>query len=181
MIEIWKDVVGYEGLYKVSNYGDVMSLSFRNRMCTKERCLILKHAIDKDGYYRVQLCKNGIAKGYIVHRLVATAFIDNIYALPVINHKDENKKNNYYKNLEWCTVRYNTNYNEGTIKRGLAERLPIVQFTKDMIQIKAWTGRVEITKSLRYSGGNITSCCIGNRKTANGYIWKYLKDIHNLS
>ena len=86
MVEIWKDIKGYEGLYQVSNIGRVRSLK-RNNTNGK----ILKQCINKDGYLRVDLSKNNIKSTKRVHRLVAETFIDNDKNLPVINHKDENK------------------------------------------------------------------------------------------
>lgn len=64
------------------------------------------------GYYKVNLYKDGKAKGFFIHRLVANAFIDNPNNLPQVNHKDENKQNNNINNLEWCDNRYNTRYSQ---------------------------------------------------------------------
>ena len=105
-IELWKWIPGWEGLYMVSTHGRVKSLKHN-------KSKILKPWIDKDGYKRVRLCKNGKCKTYGIHRLVAMAFIPNPHNYPIINHKDENKTNNQYTNLEWCTIQYNSNY--GTI------------------------------------------------------------------
>lgn len=101
MNEIFKDVKGYEGLYEVSNYGNVRSL-YTNK--------ILKPATKKRGYQYVNLYKNKKGKMYQVHRLVAESFIPNTNNLPIINHKDENSQNNNVDNLEWCTYKYNSNY-----------------------------------------------------------------------
>ena len=95
MEEIWKDVVGYEGLYEVSNFGNVRSL-FRYK---KQ----LRWDVANNRYATVQLFKNKIGKRLLVHRLVAEAFLPNPRNLPVVNHKDENKLNNNVDNLEWCT------------------------------------------------------------------------------
>ena len=102
MVEVWKDVVGYEGLYMVSNLGRVKSLRGN-----KER--ILKGYYHR-GYRRVDLYKNGVMKHWRIHRLVAQAFIDNPNNYPVVNHRDEDKSNNRVDNLEWCTHEYNVNY-----------------------------------------------------------------------
>lgn len=79
MKEIWKDIEGYEGKYKVSNLGDVISFKLN-----KEK--ILKPGIDKDGYLRVGLCKNGKRKNYGIHRLVAEAFIPKIEGKEYVDH-----------------------------------------------------------------------------------------------
>lgn len=118
MEEIWKDIVGYEGFYQVSNLGRVKSLDryieITNKRGTlyrrpiKGRLLSLNNA-DGD-YISVALTKDSIGIFYSVHRLVAQAFIPNPDNLPQVNHKDENPSNNYADNLEWCTAKYNSNY-----------------------------------------------------------------------
>ena len=117
MIELWKDIKNYEGLYQVSNLGNVKSVdryvyagdnSNHKYQHIKERNLKLSGG---DKYIQVSLCKNGKIKAFLVHRLVAEAFIPNPDNLPCINHKDENPKNNQAENLEWCTYKYNNEYN----------------------------------------------------------------------
>ena len=114
MIEIWKDIEGYEGLYEVSSYGRVRSLgqfvnhNFGGYAYRKGR--ILKPGLGSRGYLSVTLSKNGIQKQYTVHRLVAQAFIENPDNLPQVNHKDEDRTNNNVTNLEWCDAKYNVNY-----------------------------------------------------------------------
>lgn len=90
--EIWKNVVGYEGLYEISNLGRVKS------NCNGGR--ILKWNVSNNGYATVELFKNKKSKRVLVHRLVASAFIDNPNNLPQVNHIDENKLNNHVDNLE---------------------------------------------------------------------------------
>lgn len=113
-MEIWEDVVGYEGLYKVSNYGNVYSVPriVHTGFSTQNKGgIILKQQIDISGYKTVCLCDGkGDRRPKKVHRLVAMAFIDNPDNYPCVNHKDENKTNNHADNLEWCTVAYNNNY-----------------------------------------------------------------------
>lgn len=104
--QCWKDIEGYEGLYQVSNTGRVRSLNYKRTGKTK----VLKQGTDKDDYKKVVLCKDGKNKVYLVHRLVALAFIPNPNNYPMINHKDENRINNAVWNLEWCTQQYNCNY-----------------------------------------------------------------------
>lgn len=103
MDEVFRPVEGYEGLYEVSNLGRVKSLKWG-----KER--ILKPGMDGCGYLKANLYKEGKIKHFMVHRLVAQAFIPNPEGLPQINHKDEDKTNNRVDNLEWCTAKYNSNY-----------------------------------------------------------------------
>lgn len=104
MIEkIWKPIIGYENLYKINNYGEVLSLRSNK---------ILKPNNNGIGYFIIQLCKNGKRKNYLIHRLVAEHFLDNPNNLPEVNHKDEDKSNNFVNNLEWCKHKYNMNYKQ---------------------------------------------------------------------
>lgn len=120
--EIWKDIKGYEGLYQISNLGNVKSLpKYAGKSKRKER-LITAHP-DKDGYLRVHLCKNGIMSYKGVHKLIAEAFIPNINNYNQVNHKDENKTNNCIDNLEWCDCKYNINYGTRTDRATYKRRL----------------------------------------------------------
>jgi len=96
MIEEWKDIPGYEGLYEVSNLGRV-----------RRNGKILKPSKNRYGYFQLVLSKDGTKRTFTIHRLVAYAFINNPDNLPCINHKDEDKTNNAVNNLEWCDSRYN--------------------------------------------------------------------------
>lgn len=115
MIEIWKDIKGYEGLYQVSNLGNVKSLERYvtapqngGKRLLKEKSL--KQSISKTGYYVVALSKNHVAMTKKVHRLIAEAFIPNLLDKPHINHIDGNKLNNDIINLEWATHKENTQH-----------------------------------------------------------------------
>ena len=99
--QIFKPVRGWEGLYEVTNDGKVFSIR-SNRF--------LKPRLSCDGYERVALCKDGKNYEMRVHRLVAEAFIDNPHNLSQVNHKDFNKQNNWFENLEWCTNYENSHY-----------------------------------------------------------------------
>lgn len=99
MQEIWKPVSGYEGLYEVSNTGEVRRIpGFR---CRKYR--VLSKKITKDGYYETALCKDGKFKFIRTHRIVASTFCENYFNKPEVNHIDGNKLNNSADNLEWVT------------------------------------------------------------------------------
>lgn len=171
MIEIWKDIVGYEGKYQVSNLGNVRSLRVKSRTkYFKGSNLVL--FTDKLGY----VCVNLSRKSYKVHRLVAQAFIPNLNNLPCINHKDENKLNNSVSNLEWCDYSYNNNY--GTRNQRISQNggRKIIQYDLDGNEIKRWSS---IANAARYYGvkrTTICGCCAGRGKTSCGYIWRYDAD-----
>lgn len=101
MMEEWRAVPGYEGLYEVSNMGNVRNV---------RRNTLLKLSKTNDGYIQVWLYKNGIRNRFQVHRLVCQAFLPNPDNLPQVNHRDEVKINNRVENLEWCDGKYNVNY-----------------------------------------------------------------------
>ena len=108
--EVWKDVVGYEGHYKISNQGRVKALTKTVIKAGKPYVLTEKILAIRSGgvgYSRVQLCKDGALKEFYVHRLVGQHFIPNPDSLPQINHMDSVKLNNYVSNLEWCTASHN--------------------------------------------------------------------------
>lgn len=164
MIEIWKDIEDYEGLYQVSNLGNVKSLGNGNSNNSKER--ILKPAKLKDGYLEVSLSKQGKVKCYTIHRLVAEAFIDNSQNLPQVNHKDEDKTNNQVTNLEFCDAKYNINFGSR-----------IQRISKQVLCIETgviYPSTNEVYRRLGFSQGNISSACNGKRKTAYKFHWKYV-------
>ena len=98
MTNSWKSVPDYESLYEINTLGEIRSVG-RNKL--------MKHHIDKGGYPKVTLCKQGKHKTYLVHRLVALAFIPSIDISLEVNHIDGNKQNNSVSNLEWCTRQAN--------------------------------------------------------------------------
>lgn len=125
MKEEWRDIPQYEGLYQVSNQGQIRSIDRivrRNGETTKNlRGFILLPLYQKSGYMFVFLSKNGKAKRMAIHRAVALAFIPNTENKPEVNHINEDKTDNRVENLEWATIKENRNY--GTrIARGIANR-----------------------------------------------------------
>lgn len=112
--EIWKNIPGYEGSYQVSDRGRVKSLPRKiirkNGHIQTFKPRILKPLNHSNGYLEVCLSNNGNQKRFYIHRLVAQAFISNPKNLPEVNHKDENKHNNFASNLEWCGRTYNNTY-----------------------------------------------------------------------
>ena len=119
-----KPVEGYEGYYEVDQFGRVYALdrivhvSDNGREYDKPlKGGQMKQHMHSKGYKTVVLTKNGKSETVYVHRLVAGAFINNPEGLPFINHKDEDKTNNFAENLEWCTNEYNVNYGTGKERR----------------------------------------------------------------
>lgn len=108
-MEIWKDVIGYEGLYQVSNLGRVRSLDRYDSLKRLKKGTILKPLSSRNGYDMVCLWKDGNSKRVLIHRIVAKAFIPNIDDKPCIDHIDTNRRNNNITNLKWCTFKENTN------------------------------------------------------------------------
>lgn len=162
----WKDIIGYEGLYQISNCGEVKSY-------VRKGGDKLKQVVDHQGYKSVVLCKKKVKRRFKIHRLVAKAFIPNFYNLPVINHIDENKSNNKVNNLEWCDYSYNNSY--GSKPKKQTEKLgkKIIQFNKEGNFIKLWDSALLIQKYLGINNSNIIQCCKGKRKTAGGFKWRY--------
>ena len=169
--EVWKDVKDYEGLYQVSDRGNVRSVDRINHIGSRYSGRILKPRYDKDGYLRVSLCKNGIKKIKLIHRLVLEAFVENPSNLPEVNHLDEVKDNNNVKNLEWCDSRYNVNYGTRT------ERV-----SKKVRAVNVETGEVVTFSSVSeagkkgYSCGNVSQASRGIYYGGNlyrGYRWYY--------
>jgi hypothetical protein len=176
-------------MYQVSNEGNVKSLNYNHT--GNER--ILRPADNGHGYLNVFLCKDGKTKTYYLHRLVASAFIENPDNLPQVNHKDENPSNNNVENLEWCTCKQNINY--GTRNARIAESkkgkpnpraaealsIPIDMLTKDGELIRTFPSAHEAMRWLRVNGfpkaggGHINQCCKGNPNYAHayGFKWRY--------
>ena len=171
----WKDIEGFEGLYQISNSGEVKSVERLKRnnlgfQTVNER--IRKLSKDKDGYLQICLSKN--SRHYIkkIHRLVAEAFIPNPNNLPVINHKNEDKQDNRVENLEWCTIKYNTNYGNGIRKMAITQGRPVIQLNNGNV-VEEFYSTQEASRQTGVPQANIYKVCVGERKTAGGYEWRF--------
>ena len=139
-----------------------------------------------NGYLRVGLSKNGEQKMFLIHRLVAEAFLDNPGNLPIVNHKDGNPSNNNVTNLEWCSQEYNTNYKTETTRRGPKPRLDIPprqrklvgQYSVDGELLATYRSITEAAQAIGKPKGQANICGCVNHKphynTAYGYVWEYI-------
>ena len=171
-LEIWKDIPNYEGLYQVSNLGNIKSLK-------KGKNKLLKFGVNNKGYYIVNLYKNnkGITKK--VHRLVAQVFIPNPNNYPIINHKDENKKNNIIDNLEWCDNKYNLNYGNAKLHRIIAsgKRMkPIIQLDINNNKIAKYNSIREASRKTNINRWDISNCLKEKQKSTKGFKWRYIDE-----
>lgn len=165
MREKWRPVVGYEGLYEVSNLGRV------------RRIRIVEPTKKKHGYMQISLVdKDGVRKLHRLHRIVAAAFIPNPEGKPQVNHRDENPENNRADNLEWATAEENTNYGSRT-ERAAAKngsRTPIIQIDPGTMKVVAeYPGQSAAAKATGIAAACINACLRGKQKRAGGYLWEY--------
>ena len=189
MTEQWKTIEGYEGLYEISNTGQVKSLpsivwydnSQGHRKRTKQGG-ILTPKLEKSGYYRIGLRKNGAKKFFAIHRLVATAFVPNPDNLPEVNHKDENKLNNRADNLEWCTTQYNSSYGtrwQRLYKNGGGSRhLRIGKYDQEGNLLGTWDSIAQAARANGVSESAVRMCAKGKPSAGRvfGYIYKFMDD-----
>lgn len=169
--EKWKDVKGYEGLYRVSNLGRVKTLNYKRT--GKER--VLKNSLNRDGYLMVKLYKNREHLGLGVHRLVAEAFIPNPEGKPQVNHIDEVKTNNHVTNLEWATAKENSNHGTHNIRisrkmRGKPVKGVSLTDSSDIIYL---THQRQAEK-WGFNPSAVGQCLRGNYKHHRGYVWTYV-------
>jgi hypothetical protein len=177
MQEVWKDIFftdknatyDFRNKYQISNYGKVKSLERIDASNHYVKEKILSTRKDKDGYEIVTITYNNIRKDFKVHRLVAYMFLNKPKNCNIVNHKDENKSNNFVYNLNWTTVKENINY--GSRNKKISK--PIVQYDLDGNFIRKWESAYEVKKTIGYDNSSITKCLKGIHKTAYNYIWKY--------
>ena len=190
---IWKDVVGYEGLYKISEKGDVLSLprlvnaNKKGQRMTEKR--ILKQQLNHKGYPLVSLSHINDGKNnkmFSVHRLVAKAFIPNPNNLPQVNHIDGNKQNNHYTNLEWCDNSYNQIHayriglNKSNPNSGRPSK-PVLKMNKVTHEVlEEFSSASEAARHHYTSEGNVAAYCRGKGKSNShnlkGFYWRYKED-----
>ena len=203
MREEWRPLVGYEGLYEVSNMGLVKSLertvwnekeiwkdiegfeglyqvsnmgrvkSLGNGKSNNSKERILKPGKNSNGYLHVILYKDGIKKDYTVHQLVGNAFLSNPQGYKELNHRDEDKTNNNADNLEWCSRSYNLTYNDRAKKAGKKISKPIFGIDRITGFVVEFPSIMEASRQLGIRQGHITECCQGKYKSCGGFYWMY--------
>ena len=159
-----KPIKGYEGQYEIWSDGTVWSL-ISNKA--------LKPRLTKNGYARVHL-KSSLTD-YYIHRLVAEAFLDNPNNLSQVNHKDENKLNNCVDNLEWMSIKDNTNYGTRNLKASITNGyiVQMCDMNNHSIVLQEFHSGREAQRKTDINQSNISKCCRGIVSQAGGYFWKY--------
>ena len=191
-MEEWRKIDGFEN-YEVSNEGRIRSVDHETEQRISGGVVVRRHYKGKilipqesgDNYLYVGICKEGKRYKKRIHRLVAQAFLPNENSLPDVNHKDENKHNNFVfvnedgtidyekSNLEWCTAEYNHNYGTHNQRVANANSKQVGQFTLDETLIKIWPSAIEADRN-GFDNSCVSKCCHGKQKTYKGYIWRYI-------
>lgn len=195
-MSIWKDVKGYEGLYEVSNAGEVRSKERVNSYGRRCKGIPRAFTLNRNGYLYVNLCKNGQLKNHLVHRLVAEAFVENPQHKETVNHKNEIKTDNRADNLEWLTLaenlRYGTHTERATAHKPDMSGAKHFNFGKRGAESKTHKGRVigvkvsdpsvvvefdtaaTAAREMGISPGQLCDTLKGRYKSCKGYCWRRL-------
>ena len=183
--EMWRSICGYEGLYCISNQGNVKSLSRRDSRGAPVKECILKPNVGTTGYLYVNLRKHGKVKHKKIHRLIAEAFLPKVPGKTFVNHIDGNKLNNHPANLEWCTQSENVAhaYKNGFMIAGENQKAasegrkkPVNQYDLQGNYIATYQSGVDAIKRFGMSSACLSLCCHGKIKTSQGYIWKFAEE-----
>lgn len=178
--EVWKDIEGFEGLYKISSLGRVYSLSRTSSNGTPIEGHYMCIADNGNGYKWVCLWKDGNSYYRYVHRLVAAAFIPNPNKLPEINHKDEDTANNRVDNLEWCDRRYNILYGTArqrsrATKIAQGDNMAVDKYDMNGNLIKSYVCSLDMEKD-GINRRQAINCCYGRTRSYKGFVYRFHGD-----
>lgn len=180
-MEMFKPIKNYEGLYEISNYGNVKSLAKKcgkgKGYLTNEKLLNLH--LDRQDYKYVALSRNGKVKKHKIHRLVAENFICNPCKKKQVNHINGIKYDNFVLNLEWVTASENSKH---AYKIGLQKpikgknnnrSIKVNQYDINMNYINSYNGLREAMRETGCAVGDVAACCKGRKKHVKNFIWRY--------
>lgn len=180
MKEIWEDIKDYEGVYKISNFGNI------KRIDKHKLGRILSYNKDTTRYPTATLCKNKTRKSVNIHRIVAQTFIPNTENKPCVNHLNGIKTDNRIDNLEWVTYSENIKHSLKVLKQrhnrvGLfGKRNPcskaVLRFTKSGEYLDSFGGMIDAERCIGINHRRISDCCNGRKKTAGGFVWRLESD-----
>ena len=173
--EIWLPIKGFEGWYEVSNLGNVRRMTRQIVTGATLKQQLLTQYVSRGGYYRVTLSSpiDNKQRKYLVHRLVACAFVDGYAEGLVVNHIDENKTNNVASNLEWCSPKENTNYGTGVLRRKKKREKPVYQCNSDGEIIANYESVSKAANATGIDRRLISQCLVGRTHSAGGFKWAY--------
>lgn len=183
-MEVWKDVIGFEGLYQASSLGRFRSLDcerpMKNGIVRFYPGHILSTTVAHDGYAMIDFTdRKGVRRTYKAHRVVAGLFVNNPFNLPIVNHKNENKTDNRADNLEWCSNRYNLRY--GSTQKRRVDKIgwKVRVFDMSGKYIKTYFSMRAAARLLKIPMSGIYKCCNGEIKSYKGYRFQVIKDGRN--
>jgi hypothetical protein len=177
MIE-WKAIKDYEGLYEVSNDGQIRRISYEKRChnLRYELPKILNTYKDKNSYNVIRLYKNGIVSNLRIGRLVGLSFVKGYKENYQINHVNGNKADDNYKNLEWVTASENIIHKFeklGVCNKNNAKSKIVKQYDLNGNLLKVYPSTHEVSRQTGFSQSMVAACCRGEIKTLRSFIWKY--------
>jgi hypothetical protein len=182
-METWRDILGYEGLYQISDEGNVKSLDRNVEALSrwgKKRTMFFKgkeleKCLGTNNYYHVVLSKDGKTNTFDIHPLVWKTFNGDIPEGYVINHKDENKTNNKLSNLELLTIEGNTNYGTAISRMSKSKAREVYQYTLEGELVATYQSTKEAAQANNYDQSSISACARGKKSciTYKGYKWSY--------
>ncbi|MFT8774895.1 MAG: NUMOD4 domain-containing protein [Lacticaseibacillus paracasei] len=175
--EEWKDITGFEGAFQVSSLGRVRSLPRIDALGHHRAGIIRKAGSVHDGYLQIALEHNNKKSVYLVHRLVAEAFLPNPHGYPTVNHKNENPSDNRVENLEWCTSLYNNMYNGRNKRVAKALERPVNVITSSGHHY-FFSSQKLASEILGLDDGHVSECVRGKLKHHHGFSFEQASEAY---